>query len=115
MATLLRGEIRWADIEPVSQVVGHEQGGRRPVLTLSRDRFNESTQLVVVALITSSGPNGPGAVLIQSVQMPQQSWVLAGQVRTLSVERIKELIGRMAEDEMEDVLRAVFLIIAPGA
>ena len=38
MARILRGEIRWADLNPVR---GHEQAGSRPVLILSHDVFNE--------------------------------------------------------------------------
>ena len=38
MARILRGEIRWADLNPVR---GHEQAGLRPVLILSHDIFNE--------------------------------------------------------------------------
>ena len=38
MARILRGEVRWAELNPVR---GHEQAGRRPVLvlTLSVDRI----------------------------------------------------------------------------
>jgi len=38
MAQILRGDIFWADLNPV---VGHEQPGLRPVLVLSHDVFNE--------------------------------------------------------------------------
>ncbi|HMD96529.1 MAG TPA: type II toxin-antitoxin system PemK/MazF family toxin [Terriglobia bacterium] len=38
MARILRGEIRWADLDPVR---GSEQAGKRPVLILSHDVFNE--------------------------------------------------------------------------
>ncbi len=38
MARILRGEIRWADLNPVR---GHEQARRRPVLVLSHDVFND--------------------------------------------------------------------------
>lgn len=40
MARILRGDIRWADLNPVR---GHEQAGLRPVLILSHDIFNESS------------------------------------------------------------------------
>ena len=113
MADLLRGENRWADIEPASLVVGHEQGNRRPVLILSNDRFNARSQLVIAAAITSRGANRPIAVRIKSVQMPQESWVLPEQVRTLSHQRIGTLVGTMSESELEMVLRAIFLIIGP--
>lgn len=38
MARILRGEIRWAELNPVRR---REQAGRRPVLVLSHDVFNE--------------------------------------------------------------------------
>ena len=44
MASLLRGEIRWADLETAARVVGHEQGNPRPVLTLSNNQFNINSQ-----------------------------------------------------------------------
>ena len=110
MAPLLRGEIRWARIESASQVVGHEQGNSRPVLILSNDRFNENSQLVVAALITSARQpaSSPVSLPIQSVNMPVPSWVLASQMRTLSSQRILDLIGRMSEEELTRVYRAIF-------
>ena len=113
MASLLRGEIRWADIETAAQVVGHEQGNQRPVLILSSDQFNATSHLVIAALITGQGTNRPHAVPIQSVQMPSQSWVLADQVRTLSEQRIQGLLGTVSDTEMETVLMAIFRIIRP--
>jgi mRNA interferase MazF len=50
MAGILRGEIRWADLDPVR---GHEQGGRRPVLVISHDVFNDHSGTVIVMAITS--------------------------------------------------------------
>ena len=37
MDRILRGDIRWANLDPVQ---GSEQAGRRPVLVMSRDLFN---------------------------------------------------------------------------
>ena len=113
MATILSGEIRWAWLEPVAQVVGHEQGNSRPVLVLSNDRSIERTQLAIAALITTNSTIGMAAVLIQSVSMRHRSWVLANQIRTLSVDRLGTLVGRMSEDEMQDVVAALYLTIIP--
>ena len=44
MARILRGEIRWADLNPVR---GREQAGLRPVLILSHDVFNERSGTVI--------------------------------------------------------------------
>lgn len=114
MAQLLRGEIRWVNIEPASRVVGHEQGNRRPALILSNDRFNTASELVIVALIGSSESNRrrATAVEIRSVEMPKNpSWVLCEQIRTLSAERMEDLIGLMSDDEFEDVLESVFRLM----
>ena len=39
MARILRGDIRWADLNPVR---GQEQAGNRPVLVLSQDIFKRA-------------------------------------------------------------------------
>ena len=48
MARILRGEIRWADLNPVR---GREQAGQRPVLILSQDVFNDRSGTVVVVAL----------------------------------------------------------------
>lgn len=114
MAPLLRREIRWADIDPVAQVRGREQGNRRPALILSNDRFNATSSLVIVALISASqaNTNRPHSMQIQSVQMPAQpSWVLVDQIRTLSAERMGDYIGTMAQDEFTGVVRRIFALM----
>jgi mRNA interferase MazF len=50
MARILRGEIRWADLSPGQ---GREQTGRRPVLILSHDVFNERSGTVIAMAVTS--------------------------------------------------------------
>ncbi len=53
MARILRGEIRWADLNPTR---GREQAGLRPVLILSHDIFNERSGTVIAVAITSQSP-----------------------------------------------------------
>jgi mRNA-degrading endonuclease toxin of MazEF toxin-antitoxin module len=53
MARILRGEIRWADLNPVR---GKEQVGLRPVLIVSHDVFNERSGTVIAVAITSQPP-----------------------------------------------------------
>ena len=114
MAGLLRGEIRWANIEPASNVVGHEQGNKRPALILSNDTFNATSHLVIVALISSSPTNQsrPNSRQILSVQMLKQpSWVLTDQIRTLSAQRMEGLINTMPEPELFSVIRDIFKLL----
>lgn len=111
MASLLRGEIRQANIEQASDVVGHEQGNPRPALILSNDHFNATSKLVIVSLISASDANQgrPTSRQIQSVQMPKTpSWVLTDQVRTLSADRMGRLFGKMADDELLLVIADIF-------
>ena len=50
MAGILRGEVRWADLNPAR---GREQAGHRPVLIVSQDVFNERSGTVIAMAITS--------------------------------------------------------------
>lgn len=53
MAGILRGDILWADLNPT---IGHEQSGKRPVLVLSNDVFNDRSGTVIAVAITSIEP-----------------------------------------------------------
>ena len=87
MARILRGEIRWADLNPVR---GSEQAGLRPVLILSQDVFNERSGTVIAIAITSQPQRAgfPLTLELQSTGLPKRSWVKISQIRTLSVERV---------------------------
>jgi len=50
MARILRGDVVWADLNPV---LGSEQGGRRPVVVISDDVFNSRSGTVIALAITS--------------------------------------------------------------
>jgi mRNA interferase MazF len=92
MAKILRGDIRWANLNPT---VGHEQAGERPVLILSQDIFNERSGTVIAMALTSQEPRA-GFPLTHEVllsKLPKQSWVKISQIRTLSTERIGKKIG----------------------
>ena len=54
MARVLRGEIYWADLNPVRS---HEQAGRRPVVVLSHEVFNRRSG-TVIAMAIEPGPEG---------------------------------------------------------
>jgi len=43
MAGILRGDVRWADLNPVR---GNEQAGLRPVLILSHDILSAGSRLL---------------------------------------------------------------------
>ncbi len=111
MAEILRGEIRWADLNPVR---GREQAGLRPVLILSHDIFNERSGTVIAVAITSQPQKAgfPLTLEVKSVDLPKQSWVKISQIRTLSVERIGKIIGKASPEELNQVIEGLNEIIA---
>ncbi len=111
MARILRGEIRWADLSPAR---GHEQTGLRPVLILSHDIFNERSGTVIVTAITSQPQKAgfPLTLELKTGDLPKRSWAKISQIRTLSTERIGKLIGKMAQEELAQVIEGLNEIIA---
>ena len=110
MARILRGEIRWADLNPVR---GREQAGLRPVLILSQDVFNERSGTVVAVALTSQPQRAgfPLTLELHAKGLPKKSWVKISQIRTLAVERIGKVIGRASPEEVTQVVEGLNEII----
>ena len=106
MARILRGEIRWADL---SSVRGKEQAGRRPVLIVSHDVFNEHSGTVIAVAITSQPQRAafPLTLELRSKELPKRSWIKISQIRTLSVERIGKKLGLAAPEELAQVIEGL--------
>jgi mRNA interferase MazF len=111
MAGILRGELRWADLNPIR---GHEQAGLRPVLILSHDIFNERSGTVIAAAITSRPQKAgfPLTLELKSADLPKKSWLKISQIRTLSVERIGKVIGKASPEELNQAIEGLNEIIA---
>ncbi|HME62671.1 MAG TPA: type II toxin-antitoxin system PemK/MazF family toxin [Candidatus Binatia bacterium] len=110
MARILRGEIRWADLNPVR---GREQAGQRPVLILSQDVFNERSGTVIAVALTSQPQRAgfPLTLELHARGLPKRSWVKISQIRTLAVERIRKVIGRSSPEELAQVVEGLNEII----
>lgn len=106
MARILRGEIRWADLDPTR---GHEQSGQRPVLILSADVFNERSGTVIAVVLTSQEPRAGFPLTLESTApgLPKRSWIKIGQIRTLSTERIGRRLARATEEEVARVIEGL--------
>jgi len=111
MAGILRGEIRWADLNPVR---GQEQAGLRPVIIMSHDIFNERSGTVIAVAITSQSQKAgfPLTLELKSALLPKKSWIKISQIRTLSVERIGKVIGKASPEELIQVMEGLNEIIA---
>ena len=110
MAKILRGEIRWADLNPT---VGREQSGRRPVLILSQDIFNAHSGTAIAMAITSQEQRAGFPLTYEptKAKLPKQSWVKISQIRTLSTERIGKKIGSVDAEELTHIIDGLNEII----
>ena len=102
MARILRGEVYWADLNPVR---GREQAGLRPVLVLSHDLFNRKSETVIVMAITSQAQKAgfPLAMALPENLLPKSSWVKISQIRTISIDRLGKRVA-IIDPEMLDQL-----------
>ena len=110
MARILRGEIRWAELDPSR---GAEQKGQRPVLVLSHDVFNERSGTVIAAALTSQEPRAGYPLTLETAAsgLPKRSWIKISQVRTLAIERLGRRLGRASEEELAAVVDGLNEII----
>ena len=97
MAGILRGEVYWADLNPV---LGSEQSGRRPVLVISHDVFNDRSGTVIAMAITSQPQRVafPLSLEITEPGLPKRSWIKTTQVRTLSTLRLGNPVTRLSPE-----------------
>jgi mRNA interferase MazF len=110
MARILRGDIRWADLNPV---IGSEQGGLRPVLILSQNVFNERSGTVIAVAITSQPQRAgfPLTLELTESKLPKQSWAKISQIRTLSVKRIGKKLAKSSDEELALIIEGLNEII----
>ena len=104
IVTVRRGDVFYADLDPV---VGSEQGGLRPVLIVQNDVGNRYSPTVIAAAVTSrmgktrlpthiDVPAGRTGLLRDSI-------VLLEQLRTLDKRRLREKMGHLNEEIMQEV------------
>lgn len=110
---MLRGEIRLVDLAPSR---GSEADTRRPAVLVSNDVANETAArlgrgVVTVVPVTSSTERVlPFQVLLprDDTGLPRDSKAQAEQVRSVAVERLGPVVGRLSlglERQLDDALR----------
>ena len=110
MARILRGEICWADLNPVR---GREQAGLRPVLILSHDLFNRKSETVIAMAITSQPQKAafPLTLELPAEMLPKPSWVKISQIRTISVDRLGKRIAVLDTDALDQLIDGLLELI----
>jgi mRNA interferase MazF len=110
MAGILRGDIHWADLNPV---IGSEQGGFRPVLILSHTVFNERSGTVIAVAITNQPQRAgfPLTLELSGKKLPKKSWAKISQIRTLSIKRVGKKIASASAEELVSIIEGLNEII----
>ena len=104
---MTRGEVYWAELSPRS---GSEQRGRRPVIVVSHDAFNQSPgwhSLIVVPVSTSPAQRdrGPSTVPLASgtAGLRKPCVAVCHQVTTLDRSKILTRIGMLSRASLTRV------------
>lgn len=111
MINPLRSQVWSADLDPVR---GHEQSGKRPVLILSVDRFNNSpAELVIVLPITSKAKGIPSHVEIlpPEANLKQKCFIKCEDIRSIAKERLSNYIGVVSNETIEKVATRMKLLL----
>ena len=107
-----RGDVFLANLDPV---MGHEQGGRRPVVVVQNDVVNPILDTVLVAPLTA---NLQAANFLLTVTLPasetglaRDSVALLFQIRTLDKRRLERKLAHLSERffrQMNAAIRLAF-------
>lgn len=106
-----RGDVYWADLVPRS---GSEQTGRRPVVVVSHDAFNEVPSwrsIIVVPITTSTAQAKRGPTIVElrggTTGLSKNSFALCHQVTTLDRAKLNKRVGVLSSEMLRDVHEAL--------
>jgi mRNA interferase MazF len=106
-----RGEVYFAELEPRS---GSEQRGKRPVIIISNDGFNETQgwrSIIVVPVSSSPKQALRGPTVVNAPKgaggLSQDSVILCHQITTLDKSKLIQKLGDLAEEIMVEIAAAL--------
>lgn len=112
-----RGDVVWVDLDPTR---GNEASKRRPAAVVSNDGANRTAQTIgrgvvtVVPITSQASKVYPFQVLLpaRSCGLPKASKAQAEQIRSVAVERVGKIAGRLSSDLLAQVDAAIRLHLA---
>lgn len=103
MADLRRGSVVWADFDPVR---GREQAGRRLVLVVASELFlQQADTLAIIVPVTTKNRGWANHVHLRgkSLELPQPTFAMTEQIRTVTRERLHRIAGVVDATTMREV------------
>ena len=97
-----RGDIFFADLNPV---VGHEQGGKRPVLVIQNNIGNRHSPTTIIAPITSAAKKAlPTHMPLMNIDgVMEDSVLMLEQIRTIDKSRLVAYVCTLPDMSMNNV------------
>jgi len=102
-----RGDLYWAELKPRS---GSEQQGRRPVIVLSHDGFNESPtwkSIIVIPCTTSPAQSRRGPTVVPLAHgtggLPEDCVAVCHQITALDRSKLTQRIGALPESALQAI------------
>jgi mRNA interferase MazF len=106
-----RGDLYWSELEPRS---GSELRGRRPVVVISNDGFNDVPEWrsIIVVPVSSSRrqiTRGPTVIPLsgEGVVLPPNSAAVCHQITTLDRSKLSSRIGTLAPEDLNDIEQGI--------
>jgi mRNA interferase MazF len=109
---LTSGDVLLCDLNPVA---GREQGGIRPVVVVSHDRYAVIPGLFLAVPLTSRDRGLDHHVEVPAddgTGLKQVSYAMTEQVRAMSDQRAGRRLGKVGDDAMTAISRYLHLFIA---
>ena len=110
--TVQRGEIWWADLDPIR---GSEQAGVRPVLIFQNDAVNRLTSTVLAIPLTTNLRRArlPTCVLIPQGEgsLASASVALCHQMRVLDTVRLRSKLGQLGLPRVAEVEKCLLFTL----
>ena len=100
-----RGEVWWCELAEI---------GRRPVVVLSRDAAIPRLRRTLVGPCTTTIRGIPSEVLLEPAQdpIPRTSVVNLDSVESVSLSTLVERLGRLSDERMRQICRALEVAVA---
>ena len=106
------GDLWYAQLSPV---VGHEQGGPRPVLIVSGDRLNSLPSDIVAILPLTSRDRGLTwhyRLEVGATGLSNTSFVVCEQLRTIGKKRLRRYVGEVEPDDLHQIMEIVYWMLS---
>ena len=108
---ILRGDVYWVDLRPLSDVVKHMEGGVRPVVVISNSYNNKYCDLLNVIPITSKKDRLPQhqSVTVMHKKDTRKSYLLPENTCVINKNQLSNFICHLDSHSISNMNRAIMI------